>query len=256
MTTEEISEILKLHKAWINGEKHGKRADLSGANLSRADLYRADLYRANLYRANLSGANLYRANLSGANRSRADLSGADLYRADLSGADLYRANLSGANLSGADLSRADLSRANLPGANLSGADLYRADLSGADLYRANLSGAENVPYTPMACPDEGEFTGWKKCKSDRIVKLKIPEYARRSSASRRKCRCDKAQVIEITSIDGKEKYTEAVSDRDAGFVYKVGEMVSVDDFCENRWEECAAGIHFFMNRKEAVDYLL
>ena len=95
MTTEEISEILKLHKAWINGEKHGKRAYLSGAYLSVA---------------------------------------------------------------------------------------------------------ENVPYTPMACPDEGEFTGWKKCKSDRIVKLKIPEDARRSSASRRKCRCDKAEVIEITSI--------------------------------------------------------
>lgn len=32
--------------------------------------------------------------------------------------------------------------------------------------------------------------------------------------------------------------------RDADFVYKVGEMVSVDDFCKNRWEECAAGIHF------------
>ena len=57
-------------------------------------------------------------------------------------------------------------------------------------------------------------------------------------------------------IDGKEKYTEAVSGRDADFVYKVGEMVSVDDFCKNRWEECAAGIHFFMNRKEAVDYWL
>ena len=211
MTTEEISEILKLHKAWINGEKHGKRADLSRADLSRADL-----------------------------------SGAYLFRANLSGAYLSRANLSGAYLSGADLFRADLSRANLSRANLSG-----ADLSGAD-----LSGAENVPYTPMACPDEGEFTGWKKCKSDRIVKLKIPEDARRSSASRRKCRCDKAEVIEITSIDGKEKYTEAVSGRDADFVYKVGEMVSVDDFCKNRWEECAAGIHFFMNRKEAVDYWL
>ena len=201
MTTEEISEILKLHKAWINGEKHGKRANLS------------------------------RANLSGANLSWANLSRADLSRADLSGANLSRANLSWANLSGANLSRADLSG-------------------------ANLSGAENVPYTPMACPDEGEFTGWKKCKSNRIVKLKIPEDARRSSASWRKCRCDKAEVLEITSIDGKEKYTEAVSDRDADFVYKVGEMVSVDDFCENRWEECAAGIHFFMNRKEAVDYWL
>ena len=211
MTTEEISEILKLHKAWINGEKHGKRAYLSGADLSGADLSGADLFRADLFRADLS---------------RADLSGANLSRADLSGADLSGANLYGANLS-------------------------RADLSGAD-----LSGAENVPYTPMTCPDEGEFTGWKKCKSDRIVKLKIPENARRSSASRRKCRCDKAEVIEITSIDGKEKYTEAVSGRDADFVYKVGEMVSVDDFCENRWEECAAGIHFFMNWKEAVDYLL
>jgi uncharacterized protein YjbI with pentapeptide repeats len=72
MTTEEISEILKLHKAWINGEKHGKRADLSVAYLSVADL------------------------------------------------------------------------------------------SVAYLSVADLSGAENVPYTPMACPDEGEFTGWKK----------------------------------------------------------------------------------------------
>lgn len=36
MTTEEISEILKLHKAWLNGEKHGKRANLSGADLSGA----------------------------------------------------------------------------------------------------------------------------------------------------------------------------------------------------------------------------
>ena len=148
------------------------------------------------------------------------------------------------------------SGAYLSRANLSVADLSVADLSGADLSGADLSRAENVPYTPMACPDEGEFTGWKKCKSDRIVKLKIPEDARRSSASRRKCRCDKAEAIEITSIDGKEKYTEAVSGRDADFVYKVGEMVSVDDFCKNRWEECAAGIHFFMNRKEAVDYWL
>lgn len=65
MTTEEIRKILKLHKAWINGEKHGKRADLSRANLSGAD----------------------------------------------------------------------------------------------------LSGAENVPYTPMECPDEGEFTGWKNAET-------------------------------------------------------------------------------------------
>ena len=66
MTTEEISEILKLHKAWIKGEKHGKRANMSGAYLFW---------------------------------------------------------------------------------------VY--------LFWGYMSGTENVPYAPMACPDEGEFTGWK-----------------------------------------------------------------------------------------------
>ena len=266
MTTEEISEILKLHKAWLNGEKHGKRASLSGASLSRANLSRANLSGASLsgadlYGASLSGADLYGANLYGANLSGANLSGASLSRANLSRANLSGASLSRANLSGASLSRANLSGASLYGADLSGASLYGADLYGANLYGANLSGAnlygaKNVPYTPMACPDEGEFIGWKKCRNGRIVKLKILEDAKRSSATGRKCRCDKAEVLEITSIDGTEKYTEAVSDRDADFAYTVGEMVSVDDFCENRWEECAVGIHFFMNRKEAVDYRL
>lgn len=72
MTTKKISEILKLHKAWINGEKHGKMANMSGAYL----------FWVYLFWVYLSGT--------------------------------------------------------------------------------NLSGTENVPYTPITCPDEGEFTGWKK----------------------------------------------------------------------------------------------
>ena len=180
-----------------------------------------------------------RANLSGANLSRADL-----YGANLSGADLYGADLSRADLSGADLSRADLSRANLSRANLYGANLY-----GADLY-----GVKNVPFIPMACPDTGSFIGFKKASS-RIVVLGIPADARRLSATGRKCRCDKALVIRIEEMDGTTSdLTEAVSDYNSSFVYKVGEMVSVPDFCEDRWQECSAGIHFFINRQEAVNY--
>ena len=77
MTKEELDRILAAHKAWLNNEPGGNRADLSGANLRRADLSGA----------NLSGANLSGADLSGANLSGADLSGASLRRADLSGAD-------------------------------------------------------------------------------------------------------------------------------------------------------------------------
>ena len=185
-----------------------------------------------------------RANLSGANLSIADLSGANLSRADLSGANLSRANLSIANLSGA----------NLYGADLSGANLSRANLSIANLSGANLYGAENVPFIPMACPDTGSFIGFKKA-SGHIVMLGIPEDARRLSATGRKCRCDKALVIRIEEMDGTTSdLTEVVSDHDSSFVYKVGKMVSVPDFCEDRWQECSAGIHFFINRQEAVNY--
>ena len=156
-----------------------------------------------------------------------------------------QANLSGANLSGA----------NLFGANLSGASLSRANLSGASLSGADLSRAENVPYIPMACPDNGSFTGWKKARGY-IVKLLIPEDAKRSSSSGRKCRCDKANVLEIQNPGGTKAEVDTVtSDRDEEFLYKVGETVSVPDFCDNRFLECAAGIHFFVNRQEAVEYI-
>ena len=135
-------------------------------------------------------------------------------------------------------------RANLSGANLSGADLSRAD----------LHGAENVPFIPMACPDTGSFIGFKKA-SGHIVMLGIPEDARRLSATGRKCRCDKAIVIRIEEMDGTTSdLKEVVSDHDSSFVYKAGKMVSVPDFCEDRWQECSAGIHFFINRQEAVNY--
>ena len=165
-----------------------------------------------------------------------------------------RANLSRANLSGADLSRANLSGANLSGADLYGADLSRANLSRANLSRANLSGAENVPFIPYACPDFGMFIGFKKAHGH-IVVLEIPKDARRLSATGRKCRCDKAKVLQIQNLDGAESgLTEIASDYSSEFIYRVGEVVSVPDFNENRWNECSQGIHFFINRQEAVDY--
>lgn len=190
-----------------------------------------------------------RANLSGANFSEADLSGATLRGADLSGANLYRADLSGANLS-----EADLYGATLCGANLSGANLY-----GAILSRANLSGANNIPHIPFACPSDGAFVGWKKVKSlssSYLVKLEIPEDAKRCSATTSKCRCDKAKVLDIVEIGNEGRHIEQIlnTSQDAELLYKVGEMVYPDSFDEDRWNECSHGIHFFINKQEAINY--
>ena len=163
----------------------------------------------------------------------------------------YKANLRSANLRGADLSDANLSDANLSGANLSDADLRGADLRGVNLSDADLRGVEayQVP------PSDGSFIGWKKVENNLIVKLMILEDAKRSSAFGRKCRCDKALVLDIQKLNGESANTTvATSGYQKDFKYEINKIVQVEDFNENRFEECAPGIHFFITRDEAVDY--
>ena len=224
LTQEQINKILEKHKHWLN-------EDCEGWENMMADFSSCDLSCANLSCANLSDANLSDANLSCANLSCANLRGANLRDANLSGADLCDANLSCANLRDANLSDANLSY-------------------------ANLSYAKEVPYIPMVCPEEGDFIGWKKAEGNKvIVKLHIPSDAKRSSATTRKCRCSKAEVIAIYNLDGTEAgETTCHSDYDNSFIYEVGKTVEVTDFSEDRWSECAKGIHFFINRQEAIDY--
>ena len=158
---------------------------------------------------------------------------------------------------GANLSGADLRSANLRSADLSGADLRSANLSGADLSGANLLNVrynECTGFFALVCPEEGSFIGYKKANGH-IVKLRITEDALRSSATSRKCRCSKAEVLSITTLDGEDDgVTSIPSNYDSNFIYRVGTTVEVEDFETDRWDECAAGIHFFITRQEAVQY--
>ena len=185
-----------------------------------------------------------RANLWGANLRGANLRGADLWGADLWGADLRGADLRGANLWGADLR---------------GANLWGANLWGANLQEADLRGANNIPdyICPICCPEKGSFTGFKKAywnNTPVIVELEISTEAKRSSATNRKCRCSKAKVLSITGLNGVAEFQQAFSRYDNNFIYEVGKTVVVDDFDEDRWNECSTGIHFFITRDEAVNY--
>ena len=160
------------------------------------------------------------------------------------------------NLRGADLRGVNLFGADLSGANLSGADLIGANLIGANLRGADLRGVKDIPFIPMTCPDYGEFIGWKKSTEGYIIKLKIPDCAKRSSATTRKCRCEKAYVLDIQDMNGIHKDVDcAHSYYDKNFIYRIGEMVEPQQpFDDDRWNECGSGIHFFINRQEAVEY--
>ena len=153
-------------------------------------------------------------------------------------------------------------RANLCDADLRGANLCDANLRGANLRGADLRGAKNIDqltwnimtaFYPLQCPESGSYTAYKKA-NNKIVKLLIPEDAKRSSATTRKCRASKAIVVSITDLDGNPCGNQVRSDHDYSFIYTVGEIVEVKDFDENRWNECSTGIHHFITRMEAVKY--
>ena len=230
MTTDKLKKILDQHKKWLVCDG-GKRADLKHTDLRGADL-------------------------RGANLEGADLEGAFLYEADLRNTDLRYANLKGAVLEHANLSYASLKGACLKGACLRGACLQWVDLQGADIARADLQGAdlehvlhdETTNFFALQCPEEGAFIGWKKCENGVLVKLLIPEDAKRSSATSRKCRASKAIVLEVI---GAEK---GISKNDMNFIYEVGKEMIPDFFDGNRWNECSHGIHFFITKAEAEKY--
>jgi hypothetical protein len=146
--------------------------------------------------------------------------------------------------------------ADMRGADMSGADMSGADMSGADMRGAVMSWAKYIDsaknlFYPFSCPEVGEYIGFKKADG-KIVKLKIPTDAKRSSSTSRKCRANKAVVVSITELDGTPAGNEVCSDYDSSFVYRVGETVEVQNFDENRWNECAPGIHHYITRGEAV----
>ena len=192
--------------------------------------------------ADLRGADLRGADLRGANLRYANLRGADLRGADLRGADLQGANLQGANLLDANLRGANLQGAYLQGANLQGANLWGANLWGADL-DFTCEAFQKTRILP-----EGSIIGWKKCKNDVIVKLRIPEGAKRSHAFGRKCRAEWVEVLEVFGGD------VGISKHDGITEYRKGTIVKPASFSEEWQNECAPGIHFFITRAEAEAY--
>ena len=135
-------------------------------------------------------------------------------------------------------------------ASLSGADLSRANLSGANLYGADLKDAKdaNLAIAKTRILADGDLIGWKKCRQGVIVKLRIPEDAKRSHAFGRKCRAEYVDVLEVIGGDA------GISGHDGKTEYRTGQRVTPDAFDENWQDECSSGIHFFITRAEAEAY--
>lgn len=152
ITQYDLDKMIAQHAFWLQNQASGKCLDFAGMNLSGLDLKKASLYHTDF-----SGSNLQKCNFSYSDLGYSEFKGADL-----------------------------------TGANLKGANLFRARLYGAVL--DNVVVNEYTLFYFQLCPEEGDFIGYKKAfardKKAVIVKLLIPEEAKRNSATTYRCRAN------------------------------------------------------------------
>lgn len=150
-------------------------------------------------------------------------------------------------------------------------DLQEVNLCDANLYTCKfilccgletaIVNDKTLYYRPQ-CPTNGSFIGYKGawCYDPELhirpvlVTLEIPADAYRSSATTRKCRCDKAIVLDAYTLSNGQQLPNTVpihSAYDGCFVYTIGQTLQVVDCNTNRWDECSTGIHFFMEEEDA-----
>lgn len=269
-----FNEVVAAHYRWLHNcidepltEEYSSKADFSFCKLESLDFHGMDLDKVNF-----ENADLHDCDFSNASLSMAKFNGAELYRCDFGLAILRSADFIGAKILDCNFFGANLYSVWFISANIGYTNFENAMINDyTDFTGAVARHLKDMPYIPMVCPEEGEFVAWKAVcvttddRDDRmhhipvLAKLLIPADAKRSSGFGRKCRASKAEVLGFYDLDGhmfdRKLCYEIHSYWHWDFNYEVGKIVEPEEpFDEDRWSECASGIHFFMNRREAIEY--
>lgn len=196
--------------------------------------------------------------------------GCNFKNSNLSGAHFIACRFFGCKFDG----RTRIDKTNFSRVYFDSTDLRSLDFRYANIDRFTVSDTCEMNYNqlPLSCPAEGSFIAYKKVRNANlnlnarrtiynqhsyIAVLEIPADAKRSSAGNSKCRADKAKVIRFETLDGQVVNTniKCCSCFNKSFYYEQGKTVVAKNFDENRYNECAPGIHFFVSRVDAVNYL-
>ena len=222
--------------------------DLSGSVLRNVYFLECQLNRVDLRYATCSGITikdsiLVHCYLLNSNWHNVSLTSSTLNNCAMAGISWVRGYIGDSTVIACDLFTANLVRSNFNRVTFRETSLEYARTF--DSVFIDVAGLVKPPIGVDIIP-EGDLIVYKKLKGG-VAKLLVPKEAKRSNAGGRKCRAEYAIVLECPE--------DARSTFDQNFIYKVGETVRPKrPWEENRWKECAPGIHFFLTRREAEDY--
>ena len=199
-----------------------------------------------------------------------DLKGADFRGCDLSSVEFYSCDLQGADFTGADLEGCEFidcffgDKSSIKTIMTRDNNIRAHVRCGSinDISSEGISHCYNIWDIRKPLDTTGqEFIGYKIVAAFEeepvlaIAKLLIPADSRRIVFKEEKCRCEKATVLDIYSIDKKNHYKAARSIMyDKTFLYDLGAEVCADSFDEDVSAVCSHGIHFFLTEEEAIEY--
>lgn len=268
-------------------------ANLSGAKIFKANLSRVNACKsvfkyAHLGSCIMTGLDADDADFSHAILSHSLINGSSFRRSNFEKADFY-----GSSLTDCYFSLANLTGARMAGANLANSNFIEAILDGTDFECSNLSFAifDHKPSNEYKFGKvlDRPIIGYKKASKDVITKvngavynlrvpvivtLEIPEGAVVLSVNGCKCRTNLARVLDTEYLVETDEYLRnfipeneeefamlaEVRDRpvrsiyDHEFFYIPGIEIKIKDFDLSYNIECSTGIHFFLTKKEAIDF--
>ena len=183
------------------------------------------------------------------------------YKAKINKASLISTTFQDCWIEKSNLNEVYFSRGAILQTTIEETSLNDCKLSDVVLRPAVVDKVETLRTKFISCPGYsstvpgGKITAYKKLQDEIIVKLTIPETARRVGRAGEKCRADKAIVESFYNCDGTEiPMTCGFSSWDESFRYEKGKVVVPSGFDENRWKTCGQGIHFFLTFEEARNY--
>lgn len=111
------------------------------------------------------------------------------------------------------------------------------------------------------------FTGYKVVeygttktengKDYAILAVQIPACAQRVCATGYKARADQVKVLGAEDVEGHPLPMDITYYSSLyGTAYRIGEIVHADKFDSNPLQGCTNGIHFFLDKQDAIDYIM
>lgn len=156
-----------------------------------SDFTISNLDQINFNKASISATDFVLAVVSDTTFNRSDIVKVNFTNSQIHASSFNFANITGSTFNYATLNKVCMYMSGIWNTIFENVKCYRCIINDVDSNR--------IPYVSLACPSEGSFIGWKVVDGC-LIKLLIPEDAKRSSATTHKCRCDKAKVLEITDL--------------------------------------------------------